>query len=566
MALKQFAISMVLSAVDKVTAPINGIVKNVQGASSRMTRAIENASVKIGRQRMGEEGRGGMFGEMFKAEVAVDVIKDVGEKVIEFGKTCVEANDEASISAQRLQTLMRNVKGTTIEQVGAVSELAEKTSMHTVAEASALKYGQSQLASYQMNAAQIKKLTPALADLATAEYGVNANSEQFYAAANQMGKVFVGETGALKRAGISFTAVEEKIMKSGTAAQKTAELVKVLKENYGGLAESLTKTGKGAAAQAEHAFKLVQEKIGAALEPIRTEFWKTIGSITPGLEALAKKLPAAVKKGTGVFDKDILPIFKNMGKTIAPAFKEFQNPAVTNALKQMGAVVMRVLPVAGRLLSLVIKTALVVIARAIPTLVPMVKKVGDFLVIAGNAAIWLWTKALDPLFKWLASWAIPWIIRLNFGWVAVAESLDFLGRKVASFWNGSLLPFFRNVGAFFKNTFGAAKQIFEAFASWLVDRWRSVVSFFQPTLGSISGAIRGIGSFLGFKTSLSISGGAASPMPSAAEVRPLAPLPFPRAQQIQVDFKNLPKGARVSSSNAAPNVNLSMGYNSLLPR
>jgi len=60
-------------------------------------------------------------------------------------------------------------------------------------------------------------------------------------------------------------------------------------------------------------------------------------------------------------------LLESFGKIIAPAFAEFKKPAVVNALKQIWAVIMRILPVVVRIFGAVLKTGLTMIARALPT-------------------------------------------------------------------------------------------------------------------------------------------------------------------------------------------------------
>jgi hypothetical protein len=559
--MKKFAIGMIISAVDKVTAPINGIVKNVQNASARMSSAMSKATARIHGEKQGKEG--GMFGEMFKAEAAWDVLKETTEKVIDFGKECVDAGDEASISFQRLKTLMTNVKGTTIENVSAVSELAEKISQKTVLDASALKYGQSQLASYQLTATQIKQLTPALADLAAAQYGVNASGEQLYNSANQIGKVFVGETGALKRAGISFSGAEEKIMKTGTAAQKTAELVKVLHENYGGLAESLTKTSKGKAAQSQHMIRLVQEQIGNALSPISDMWNKALVEMLPTVAVFAKKLPGVIDGGLSALTKTAQPLLMSFGKIVAPAFAEFKKPAVVNALKQIGAAFMRILPLVVQIFGAVLRTGLKMVAVALPTIVPMIQRIADVIVVVANGALWLWNHALSPLLVWLAGFAVPWILRFYLGWLAVVEAVQIAGKWFSAVWNNDLLPFFQKVGKWFSDTWNKARNVFDSFKTWFLANWKTILDVVSPGLGLMANVFDKAAAVFHVKG----IGQTSAPAATGAPARSVGAQP-PQAQKahMTVDFKNLPRGARVLTNKSAPHVDLRMGYNGLLAR
>jgi phage-related protein len=77
----------------------------------------------------------------------------------------------------------------------------------------------------------------------------------------------MGQTGALKRAGISFTAAQEEVLKYGTEEEKAAMIAEVVQQNVGNMNEEFAKTDAGKIQQAKNALGDMGEEIGAILLP-----------------------------------------------------------------------------------------------------------------------------------------------------------------------------------------------------------------------------------------------------------------------------------------------------------
>ncbi|KAL6953366.1 hypothetical protein U1Q18_052060 [Sarracenia purpurea var. burkii] len=95
------------------------------------------------------------------------------------------------------------------------------------------------LAHFGIRTKQIKALLPALSDYVADQAGVNATSEDGIAAAKLIGKAWAGNTGALRKQGIILTKAQELIIKHGTAAQKTAVIIRAIEGRMGGMGVSL---------------------------------------------------------------------------------------------------------------------------------------------------------------------------------------------------------------------------------------------------------------------------------------------------------------------------------------
>lgn len=227
----------------------------------------------------------------------------------------VKGINEVNKANARLEQLMGNVKGTTEAQISAVKTYSDELEILTNVTSDASIAGASQLASFALNGDTIKKLLPSMADLSVATYGVNVSQEQIIGTANLMGKVMGGQVGALSKVGVTFDATQKKMLESGTEAQKTATLIEVLKQNYGGLAEKMAQTPEGQILKIKNAWGAVKDVIGTAVLPV-------LAGVSTWF---AGKLPSIQTAVTNAI-KNTTPTIKFLGETLLPAVsKGFEN-------------------------------------------------------------------------------------------------------------------------------------------------------------------------------------------------------------------------------------------------
>lgn len=206
----------------------------------------------------------------------------------------VKAANESATEQNRMTQLMMNVRNTTLAQVQAIQQYNTLLSSRITIDDEVIARGQGQLATFQLQAKAIKQLTPAMLDLAVGTYGMNANAEQLQQTGNLLGKVMTGQIGALSRVGISFTKAQGHILKTGTEAQKTATLIQVINQNYGGLAKKMASTPAGRIAQMAVAWGNVKEEIGGALSPV---IMKALGYVAGNLPQIQRTLMQMVSGG-----------------------------------------------------------------------------------------------------------------------------------------------------------------------------------------------------------------------------------------------------------------------------
>lgn len=89
-----------------------------------------------------------------------------------FMSDCVVGVLELERANERLDTLMKNVKGTTQAQVDDIIKYGDALELVTTVEGDATVAGASQLATFQLQSSTIKALLPSLQNLAVGTYGV----------------------------------------------------------------------------------------------------------------------------------------------------------------------------------------------------------------------------------------------------------------------------------------------------------------------------------------------------------------------------------------------------------
>lgn len=193
-------------------------------------------------------------------------------------------------SEQRLQSIMKNINGMTQDGIDLVKQRAQELEKTTDISQAAGIYGQSQLAEYVYDPKNIAGMTEAMYNLATETYGANVSQDQLAQTANMLGKVMMGDINALSRNGFKidaiFTEAEQKLLKTGTEAERAAMVIQMIDENLSGLAESVAQTPEGAVLQFANAWGAVQEKIGYGLMPLVMQLTQLFMDKLPLIESV----------------------------------------------------------------------------------------------------------------------------------------------------------------------------------------------------------------------------------------------------------------------------------------
>lgn len=180
------------------------------------------------------------------------------------------AYNNAAQATTKLRTVMEQRMKATQGDIEMVNKaIAAETELGVVG-GTVQRSGAQQMATFLGEASSLKTLIPAMNDLLTQQRGINATSEDAVGVANLMGKAMQGQTGALRRVGITFTEAQAKVMKYGTEEERAAMLAEIITDNVGHMNRALAQTDAGHVKQLGNEFGGLMVKIGSVLSPYQT--------------------------------------------------------------------------------------------------------------------------------------------------------------------------------------------------------------------------------------------------------------------------------------------------------
>lgn len=312
-------INVLLTLVDKFSQPL----KRVTGETKKTTRQIRNATNMVNSFAGGANqkflslaGSVAKFGAGLAAigtGLAIAGIKSFADESIE------KAN--AQIAAEtKLVTILGNVKDIQAQGAGA-AERAAKSLQNYASQLQTVGVvgdevtiaGMAQLGTFQMTEEQIKKVSGGMLDLLVNQKGLNATQEDAVNVANMIGKVMMGNVGALQRVGISLDDYQKQIIKTGTADERAAMIAEVLAQNVGGVNEAMRKTDAGQAAAIMNDYGDMQEEVGKKLVKMRTKLMNAFAVLTT---PIGKALEPVLDSLTAKFE-EMFPTIRQFATNLA---------------------------------------------------------------------------------------------------------------------------------------------------------------------------------------------------------------------------------------------------------
>lgn len=201
------------------------------------------------------------------------------------GKKAVEAGEAQLQAEDKLTEIYRKRMGASESAAKSTSAYASKLQQLGVVGDEVTLAGAQQLATFAKTPATVNKLLPAMDNLLVQQKGLNGTQQDATNIANLMGKAMMGNTGALKRVGISFSDAQAEVLKYGTESEKAAMLSKVITQNVGEMNKKFAETDSGKVQQAKNSLSDLQEEIGMQLIPVLGDVAKWISAnIVPALQ------------------------------------------------------------------------------------------------------------------------------------------------------------------------------------------------------------------------------------------------------------------------------------------
>lgn len=203
------------------------------------------------------------------------------------GKKLLELNTTQEQAENKLIEIYKTRMGVNKDAAKSTMELASALQKQGVIGDEVTLSGAQQLATYAKYPSTVNKLLPAMDDLLVQQKGYNATAEDAAGIANLFGKAMMGNVGALRRVGISFTEEQEKVLKYGTEEEKAAMLAQVVTDNVGHMNEVFAETDEGKLQQVKNSLGDIGERLGHMLLPALAEAANWISeSLLPKIEKL----------------------------------------------------------------------------------------------------------------------------------------------------------------------------------------------------------------------------------------------------------------------------------------
>ena len=257
------------SVIFKTSVDNSAFKTGINDAANTATSSLGNALKKIG---------------------ALAVTAFSVSKIISFGKSCYEVYSNAITEETKLTQIMKTRMSLTDDSITQLNDLISAQSELGVVGTTAQKAGAQQMASYLYTTEALEELIPAMNNLAVQQNGATVTAENMTSIANLMGKAMVGNTGALTRAGITFTDAQEAVMKYGTEEERAAMLAQVVNENVGDMNEAIANTPAGALQKLKNNLGGIQKTLGAIINTFVTPFINGLNVIIKQISTIANGL------------------------------------------------------------------------------------------------------------------------------------------------------------------------------------------------------------------------------------------------------------------------------------
>lgn len=264
------------------------IVPSAKGIGQGLENALRDPSAQAGDKagtqisqgisnKLNSMGKGMMKAGAIATAISVPIIKGI--------KSALSAYETQELAETKLTEIYRSRMGVGKKAAQATIDYASALQKVGVIGDEVALSGAQQLATFAKQPSTINKLLPAMNNLLAQQKGVNATSEDAVNIGNLMGKVLQGQTGALRRVGISFTDAQEQVLKYGTEEEKAAMLAEVINDNVGNMNETLADTPLGQMAQLKNSLGDIKESIGGALAPVLADVADYVSEkLVPALE------------------------------------------------------------------------------------------------------------------------------------------------------------------------------------------------------------------------------------------------------------------------------------------
>jgi hypothetical protein len=214
---------MAAIAVNIITTFDAGDIQKAQRELAKLANSIEKPGDKL-------KDLGSKFQATGKSisSVGVGITKSIGAvsaAFIAFGVSSVKAAAQAEAEQNRLRQILLATGLASEEQIKSLNAQSKALENLGVVSAGNVTITQSQLATFDLQAETIQRLTPAILDYVTAEKGAAASAHEFKQMTNGLAQALQGNFASLTRTGFVLDETTKNLIKNGTEAERSAALV-----------------------------------------------------------------------------------------------------------------------------------------------------------------------------------------------------------------------------------------------------------------------------------------------------------------------------------------------------
>ena len=210
----------------------------------------------------------GVKSSLGKVAAAVGVAFSVAQ-ISAFAKESEKLYNVQMEQELKLSTIMKTRMKATDETVQSVKDYASALQEQGVVGDEVQLAAAQQAATFLTQAENLKTLMPAMNNLLVQQHGLNATASDAVSIGNMFGKVMQGQTSALRRVGITFSAAEENMLKYGDESQRAAALAQVITNNVGEMNSALAQTSAGKQQQLANTYGDIREQLGKSVSQLK---------------------------------------------------------------------------------------------------------------------------------------------------------------------------------------------------------------------------------------------------------------------------------------------------------
>ena len=362
------------------------IVPAATGIQGKITKAIAPEAALAGTQAgtTVAKGMGARISSLRKGILKAGVIAGaVTAPIIAGIHKAMDAYEVQNAAETKLTEIYRSRMGASKKAAQATIEYAGALQKQGVVGDEVTLSGAQQLATFAKYPKTVNSLLPAMQNLLVQQKGLNGTSQDATQIANLMGKVMQGQTGALKRVGVSFTEAQEKVLKYGTEEEKAAMLSKVITDNVGDMNKAMLATPEGKIQQMKNSFGDLAETIGATVAPVLASIAQWISTnLIPKIQqfitliqssGLGAKIAAGVRMVMAAL-QSLTPIISQVAgfvMNIVQTIIAYAMPVLQRLLPIIQMIGSTVAAVMGKIFSVVVP----IVQRIMAVVLPIVQKI-----------------------------------------------------------------------------------------------------------------------------------------------------------------------------------------------